>query len=90
MLIREIDRYLGPLRIPIDMRPFNRPGEAVTATYHRPIQTYVNGLAAVGLLVNALEEWPSHRQSQPGPRAKAEDRARDEFPLFLAIRAVKV
>jgi len=90
LLIRETDRYLGPLKVPIDMRPFNRPGESLTATYHRPIQTYVNGLTSNGLWVSALEEWPSHRKSQPGPRAKAEDRARDEFPLFMAIRATKV
>jgi hypothetical protein len=89
LLIRETDRYLGPLKVPIDMRPFNRPGESLTATYHRPIQAYVNGLASNGLWVNAIEEWSSHRKSQPGPRAKAEDRARDEFPLFMAIRAVK-
>ena len=90
LLVREVDRYLGPLSVPIDMRPFNRPGEAITSTHHRPIQAYVNGLAAAGLWVNALEEWPSHRTSQPGPKAKAENRARDEFPLFLAISAGKV
>ncbi len=90
LLTREIDRYLGPLAVPIDMQPFNRPGEASTTTYHRPVSAYVNGLARAGLLVDALEEWPSHRVSQPGARAKAENRARDEFPLFLAIRAVKV
>ncbi len=90
LLLREVDRYLGPLKIPIDLRPFNRPGEAVTATYHRPAETYLNGLAKVGLWTDAYEEWPSHRTSQPGPKAKAENRARDEFPLFLAVRANKV
>jgi ubiquinone/menaquinone biosynthesis C-methylase UbiE len=89
LLTREVDRYLSPLSVPIDMRPFNRPGEAMTTTYHRPVGAYVNGLAQAGLLVDRFEEWPSHRTSQRGPRAKAEDRARDEFPLFLAIRAVK-
>ena len=90
LLVREVDRYLGALKVPIDLRPFNRPGEAMTATYHRPVETYLNGLAKAGLWTDALEEWPSHRTSQPGPRAKAENRARDEFPLFLAIRANKV
>jgi ubiquinone/menaquinone biosynthesis C-methylase UbiE len=89
LLIREVDRYLGPLKVPIDLHPFNRPGEAATFTYHRPVQAYVGGLVANGLLVDGLEEWPSHRVSQPGPRAKAENRARDEFPMFLAVRAVK-
>jgi ubiquinone/menaquinone biosynthesis C-methylase UbiE len=90
LLFRAVDRYLTPLKIPIDMKPFKRPGRRLTWTYHRPMQAYVNGLAAAGLWVNALEEWPSHRVSQPGPMAKAENRARAEFPLFLALRAVSV
>ncbi|MBI4338666.1 MAG: class I SAM-dependent methyltransferase [Chloroflexi bacterium] len=90
LLFRALNCYLTPLKIPIDMRPFKDPMRQVTWTYHRPIQAYVHGLADAGLWIDALEEWPSHRVSQPGPRAKAEDRAREEFPLFLALRAVKV
>jgi len=90
LLFRRVDRYLSPLKIPIDMRPFKQPDQQVTWTYHRPIQTYVNGLAEAGLWTNALEEWPSPRVSQPGPTARAENRARAEFPLFLALRAVRV
>jgi SAM-dependent methyltransferase len=90
LLVRTVDRYLTPLKIPIDMRPFNRPGQKTTWTYHRPIQAYVNGLVAAGLAVVALEEWPSPRTSQPGPQARAENRARAEFPLFLALRAVRL
>jgi len=90
LLFRRVDRYLTPLKIPIDMRPYKMPEQQVTWTYHRPIQTYVNGLAAAGLWTNALEEWPSTKVSQPGPTARAENRARVEFPLFLALRAVLV
>ncbi len=90
LLYRAVDRYLTGLKIPIDMRPFKEPGRSVTWTYHRPIQAYVNGLAEAGLWTNALEEWPSHRASQPSPRARAENRARAEFPLFLALRAARV
>lgn len=90
LLYREVDRYLEPLKVPIDMRPFRQPGATLTWTYHRPVGFYVNGLAASGLLTNALEEWTSQRTSQPGPRAAAENRARQEFPLFLAVRVVKV
>ena len=35
------------------------------------------------------EEGPSHKTSQPGPRAAAENTARKEIPMFMAIRAVK-
>ena len=90
LLYREVDRYLEPLKVPIDMRPFRSPGAQLTWTYHRPMGSYVNGLATAGLWTNALEEWASHKASQPGPKASAENRARKEFPLFLAVRAVKV
>ncbi len=60
-----------------------------TVTFHRPIQTYVNAFAKAGLLVDAMEEWPSLRMSQPGPRAAEENRARREIPMFLALRGVK-
>ncbi|MSQ08343.1 MAG: SAM-dependent methyltransferase [Dehalococcoidia bacterium] len=90
MQTREVDRYLSPLSIPIDMKPFNRPGEATTTTHHRPVSAYVNGFARAGLAVTALEEWPSHKVSQQGPKARAENRAREEFPLFMALRAVKL
>jgi hypothetical protein len=40
-------------------------------------------------LVDAMEEWPSHKQSTSGPRAAAENVARREIPMFLAIRALK-
>jgi hypothetical protein len=36
-------------------------------------------------MLGGLQEWSSHKESQPGPRARAENRARKEFPLFLAL-----
>jgi ubiquinone/menaquinone biosynthesis C-methylase UbiE len=90
LLLREVDGYLTPMKIPIDMRPFKRPGRAVTYTHHRPLQRYVEAAAGEGMAIDALEEWPSHRTSQPGPMARAENRARGEFPVFLALRAVKI
>jgi SAM-dependent methyltransferase len=90
ILAREVDRYLTPMHIPIDMRPHRQPGKQTTWTYHRPMEDYVNGLSRAGLWTSAMEEWPSHKTSQPGPRAAAEDRAREDFPLFLALRSVRV
>ena len=43
-----------------------------------------------GFLIDAMEEWPSHKQSTSGPRAAAENMAREEIPMFLAVRAVKM
>jgi 2-polyprenyl-3-methyl-5-hydroxy-6-metoxy-1,4-benzoquinol methylase len=85
---RRVDRYLTPLDVPIIMNPGRGQGRPVTTTtYHRPISAYIATLAAAGFVVDALEEWISNRVSDSGPRAKAENRAREEFPLFLAIRA---
>ena len=88
---RRIDRYLTPLDVPILMNPGRGRGRPLTTTtYHRPISAYVAALANAGFAVDALEEWVSQRTSDSGPRAKAENRAREEFPLFLAIRARKI
>jgi len=90
---RRVDGYLSPGVSPIVMNPGAvSKGEkpVTTVTFHRPIQTYVNALAQAGLLVDAIEEWPSVRTSQPGPRAAEENRARREIPMFLAIRAVRI
>lgn len=89
---RRVDGYLSPGQREIVMNPGEvAKGQSpiTTTTYHRPIQTYVRTFAEAGLLIDALEEWPSLRQSQPGPRAAEENRARREIPMFLAIRAVK-
>ena len=61
----------------------------LTLTYHRPLQTYVRAIRDSGMLVDAIEEWPSSRTSKPGPRAAEENRSRREIPMFLAIRAIK-
>lgn len=89
---RRVEAYLTPGRSEIVMNPgaAAHGAEPVhTRTYHRPIGAYVGAYARAGLLVEAMEEWASHRRSEPGPRAASEDRARREIPMFLAIRAVK-
>lgn len=89
---RRVDGYLTSYPREIVMNPGKAAHgrEAVTTTtYHRPIQYYVRMLFEAGLMLTHLEEWPSLRQSQPGPRAQEENRARREIPMFLAIRAVK-
>jgi SAM-dependent methyltransferase len=86
---RRVDRYLLPRKAPIVARPGADPG-VYTWSFHRPIESYVKALRNAGLLVNAMEEWPSHKTSTSGPRAQAENVARKEIPMFLAIRALKV
>ena len=84
---RRVDRYMTPTAIPILTPPF-KGGKEYTMTYHRPLQDYFAALAEAGLVVNRLEEWTSDKTSEPGKRSRAENRARQEIPLFLAFRAV--
>lgn len=90
---RRVDGYLSPGQREIVMNPgevaSGKP-PVTTTTYHRPVQTYVRTFAEAGLLIDALEEWPSLRLSQPGPRAAEENRARREIPMFLALRGVRI
>lgn len=84
---RRVDRYLLPRKSPIVTHPGSDPGK-YTWTFHRPIESYVKWLRNAGLLIDAIEEWPGHKTST-GARAAAENLARKEIPLFLAMRAIK-
>jgi ubiquinone/menaquinone biosynthesis C-methylase UbiE len=83
---RRVDRYATDLSIPIITPPL-AGSKGHTTTYHRSLQTYFAALAKAGLCVEGLEEWASKKESQPGKRAKAENRARKEIPLFLSLCA---
>ncbi|MCA9275314.1 MAG: methyltransferase domain-containing protein [Phycisphaerales bacterium] len=89
---RRIDRYMSEGNTPIVMNPGEVARGAApitTMTHHRPMSTYVNAGAKSGLLLSGCEEWVSDRVSEPGPRAHAENIARQEIPLFMALRFVK-
>ncbi len=87
---RRIDSYLSPSKVRIDMTPGSKTGKIYTYSFHHSLQDYMKALSASSLAVVKLEEWISHRKSEPGPRAKAEDKARKEIPLFMAFEAVKL
>ncbi len=86
---RRVDRYLLPRKTPITTHPGSAP-DVYTWSFHKPIEGYVKALRNAGLLIDAMEEWTSHKTSEPGPRAAAENAARKEIPMFLALRAIKV
>jgi ubiquinone/menaquinone biosynthesis C-methylase UbiE len=85
---RRIDRYLSELKSKIQTHPGDKPKEH-TFSFHRPLQFYFKALEKSGFCVSRLEEWSSHKKSEPGPRADAENRSRKEIPLFLFLEAVK-
>lgn len=100
---RRIDRYGNAFSVEVDMTPGTKPDTAAgkfpakfathksfTTSFHRPLQDYFKALSSAGFGVVGLEEWISHKQSQRGPRAAAEDTARKEFPMFMAIVGKKL
>ena len=86
---RRIDEYLSEAKVKIQMHPGDQPDD-FTISFHRPLQVWFKGLRKAGFAVRGLEEWISHKKSEPGPRAAAENRIRKEIPLFLFLEAVKI
>jgi ubiquinone/menaquinone biosynthesis C-methylase UbiE len=90
---RRVDKYLSAQTVQILMHPGlagGPKGDATTLSYHRSLQDYFKAFAKSGFAVTRLEEWISHRTSQRGPRADAEDTARKEIPLFLMLEAQRL
>jgi SAM-dependent methyltransferase len=82
LVYRRVDSYLGEMAVP--MKAF---GDARTVAFHRPISSYVNGLAAVGFAVEAMLEIPDLPEGLRPPGRRPADRADMEIPLFLGLRA---
>jgi len=87
---RRVDEYLSESKIKIDMTPGAVKDKKFTVSFHRPLQVYMKSLGKHGLAMTRLEEWESHKASQKGPRKIAEDKARKEIPLFLAMELIKL
>lgn len=86
---RVLNRYLSPLKIPIDMNPSEKNQEQnkkITWSFHNSLQDYSQMLSENGFLIEKIEEWSSDKESM-GKMARMENRARSEFPLFMAISA---
>jgi SAM-dependent methyltransferase len=84
---RRIDRYLSPLAVPMKSLPGVR---YVTRSFHRPLQSYVNGLTGHGLLIEHMAEIPAHKANAPLMEGASAERARREIPLLLGLRARKI
>jgi ubiquinone/menaquinone biosynthesis C-methylase UbiE len=84
--------YMSEKKTKIDMTPGERDTNKKKYTYsfHRPLQTYIKLLSKAGFSIVGLEEWVSHKKSEKGPRAAAEDKARHEIPMFLSIECTKI
>lgn len=87
MQYRRINRYMTPMEIPINMHP-GKENSPITWSFHHPLQDYSKYLFENNFLIEKIEEWTSEKESK-GKAARMENRARDEFPMFMAILAKK-
>lgn len=77
--------YMSEKEISIDMNPGSTTDKKITPSFHRPLQVYSKAFAKHNFAVTKIEEWMSHKKSQPGPQADAENKARKEFPMFMCL-----
>jgi len=87
---RVIYSYMSEGEIKIDMHPGeqDRRKKSYTTSFHRSMQIYSKWLANAGFAILRIEEWVSHKKSNPGSRESADKRAKKEIPLFMCIEAV--
>ncbi|MBA2254583.1 MAG: class I SAM-dependent methyltransferase [Chloroflexi bacterium] len=83
LVFRRIDAYLTPMAVPMKALGEGR----ATRSFHRPISSYVNGLASVGFAVDAMEEIPDLASPGGAPGRGRDPRTEAEIPLFLGLRA---
>lgn len=76
---RRVNRYLSPLKVPIQN----------SFSFHHSLTDLMRYLHEAHFAIVNLEEWCSTKKST-GPKAKMEDRARSEIPLFLALLVQKM
>lgn len=84
---RRIDRYATPMKIPILMHPGQKNSEK-TWSFHFPLSQWFSFFQKAGLQTETIAEWTSDKTST-GSKAKMENTARQEFPLFLAVLLIK-
>ena len=86
---RRMNRYMSPLKIPIQTHPGRKEKSSTTYSFHHPLSDYVQWIKEARCVVESMQEWCSDKQSEGG-RARIENRARKEFPLFLALLCRKM
>ena len=85
---RRINRYMSEIEIPIATNPGKFEESEMTWSFHVPLSKYSQVLNENGFVIERIEEWISDKKST-GSKAKMEDRARTEIPMFMTIIARK-
>jgi len=86
---RRINRYLSPLKIPVQTAPGKHRRSTITWSFHYPLSSYSQFLYQNGFVIEKIEEWSSDKESV-GNAARMENRSRQEFPLFMTILVSKI
>jgi SAM-dependent methyltransferase len=89
MQFRRIDNYMSHLEIPLQTHPSKENKSQLLYSYHFPLSAYCNWLYESNLLIENIYELCSSKKSI-GPKAKMEDRAREEIPLFMSLIGKKL
>ena len=89
---RRIDGYMSETNSKIDMNPGENDStkKQFTYSFHRPLQNYFKSLTKNGFAITRLEEWISHKESQPGTRQAEENRIRKEIPMFMCLESILI
>lgn len=85
---RRLDCYMSSLKVPIQTNPSKNRSSTLTWSYHYPLSYFTECLFKSGFHISKIEEWISNKKSE-GKKAAMENRSRKEFPLFLALVAMK-
>lgn len=80
--------YMSPQEIEVESSPFDKKNNQKSYSYHFPLSALSEMLEDNGFMIKKIEEWVSPKKSE-GKMAKIEDEGRKEFPLFMAIEAIK-
>ena len=86
--IKQVFLLILHLQIPLQIHPSKGEKSEIFHSYHHSLSDYANWLKKAGFTISLIEEWCSDKKSE-GTKARMEDRARKEFPLFLALQAKK-
>jgi ubiquinone/menaquinone biosynthesis C-methylase UbiE len=87
VLCRQMHLYMSEEKIPIQTHPSQQQASPITFSQHFSLSKFSAMLQSANLVIATIDEWCSQKESH-GLHAKRENRARREFPLFLAITAI--
>jgi ubiquinone/menaquinone biosynthesis C-methylase UbiE len=85
---RRVDRYLSNMKIPFSINPSKENRSKKIFSYHHSLSSISNLLYESNFLIEKIDELISDKNSI-GAKAKIENQARKEIPLFMAVIAIK-